>query len=147
MPLEKVTALNPHTKFIPERLIDHNANTFYASKPGRTLQPWVQLELKHESVVNLVEIINRVSCCGNTMSDVEVRVGNDAVTKENPQGLSANKVCGEFAGPGKDGQVIRIECTKPITGKYVTIQIKDKSVKQMNIADVDVIGTFKGMNM
>jgi hypothetical protein len=138
LPIKEVTALNPRSSTL-KRLIDENVNLNYESKKG-TVQPWVQLELSSKSVVNVVEIINRPSYDWNRLSEVEVRVGNEEVTPKNTQGLSTNKLCGKYKGPGKRGQVVRIQCDEAITGKYVTIQIKDKLVKVMSIAEVAVIG-------
>ena len=144
LPVLVVTAKTKHGSFPPSNLIDGNPNTFYASSGTTTVQPWVQLELQPESVVYGVKITNRVNCCGERLSDVEVRVGDEKVTVQSQQGLSSNKLCGTFDGPGTNGEVVRIECSKPIPGMYITIQIKDRSVKQINIAEVEAFGTNAG---
>jgi hypothetical protein len=144
LPIVAVTAKTQHDNYPPSNLIDSNPNTFYASSDTDTVQPWVQLELPLGSVVHEVNITNRVDCCGERLADVEVRVGNKVVTKQNQQGLSSNKLCGKYDGPGTNGEVVRIACPEPITGRYITIQIKDTSVKQMNIGEVEAFRNIAG---
>ena len=144
LPVLKVTAKTKHDKFPPSNLIDGNPNTFYASSGTKTVQPWVKLELQPGSVVYGAKITNRVNCCGERLSDVEVRVGDETVTVQNQHGLSSNKLCGTFDGPGTNGEVVRIECSEPISGMYITIQIKDRSVEQMNMGEVEAFGTNTG---
>ena len=144
LPILVATAKTKHDKFPPSNLIDGNPNTFYHSSGTKTVQPWVQLELQPGSVVHGVKITNRVNCCGERLSDVEVRVGDERVTVQSQQGLSSNKLCGTFDGPGTNGEVVRIDCTEPISGMYITIQIKDRSVEWMNIGEVDALGTNAG---
>ena len=147
----RATALSQHGLYGPSNLINGNKNSFYASSDQPTVQPWVQLELETHCIVSVIKITNRVLCCGERLSDVEVRVGHVSATSvtAQQQGLSTNQLCGKFDGPGSNGQVVLIECSPPITGKYITIQIKDTSVHQMNVGEVEVLGysagKFKGL--
>ena len=47
---------------------------------------------------------------------------------------------GTYAGPGKNGQVVKITASQPVepTGKYVVIQLKEKS-QILNLNEVKVI--------
>ena len=138
----KATARNQHSHFPVENLWDDNTNTFYHSddSPGQsTLQPWVQLELATESTVAKVEITNRRDCCGDRLKNIEVWVGNHAVTKQSQEGisqqLSASTLCGKFDGQTTyhPGHVEVIECTQPIPGRYITMLRNEPENGQDNI--------------
>ena len=144
LPVRRATALTQHGQYVPSNLIDGNPRSFYASSDTPRAWPWVQIELNVECEVNEVKINNREDCCGGRLSDVEVRVGNEEVTSHDQKGLSTNELCGKFDGPGRNAEVVVIECTTHVTGKYVTIQIKDRTVTAMNIGEVEVFGTILG---
>ena len=150
----KATARNQHSHFPVENLWDDNTNTFYHSddSPGQsTLQPWVQLELATESTVAKVEITNRKHCCGDRLKNVEVWVGNHAVTKQSQEGLSqqlsSSTLCGKFDGPGSSyhpGQVEVMECTLATPGRYITIlrnEPEDGQAIVINIAEFKAFTT------
>ena len=141
LPITKATSKNQHGAFPPSNLIDSVAKTFYHTIPS-TFQPWVQLELQNEGIVHRVKITNRVDCCGERLHDLEVRVGNSEVTEQNQQGLSSNTLCGRFDGPGTKGEVVLIDCSEPIPGKYITLQIKLTTGVTMNIGEVQAFGTI-----
>ena len=140
----KATARNEHNAFPVENLWDGNDNTFYHSDDSAgqsTLQPWVQLELATESTVAKVEITNRHDCCGDRLKNIEVWVGNTNWD------WYKNTLCQKFDGPGTDGQVLTLECTKAIPGRYVTMLRNEKegAVKDwnvMNVAGFEVFGTI-----
>ena len=45
---------------------------------------------------------------------------------------------GTFVGPGTDDQLVTITASEPVTGKYVVIQLKEKS-QILNLNEVKVI--------
>ena len=139
----KATAMNERSNLPASNLIDGNPRKIYHTTGSWAKQPWVQLELQPGFTVHRVIIKNRISCCGNRLRDLEVRVGNVEVTKQNQQGLSSNSLCNTWNGPGQNGEIVDIECSQAITGKYITIQIKTKrGVRAMNIGEVEALGTL-----
>ena len=134
-------AKNQNPSFPISNLLDGNPDTFYHSDDKNTEnQPWVQLELEQGSVVHNVKITNRDNCCGDRLKNIEVWVGN--TNKD----WSKNTLCKKFDGPGTNGQVLTLECTKAIPGRYVTMLRNEKegTVKDwnvMNVAGFEVFGT------
>ena len=108
------------------------------------MNAWVQLELATVSTVHNIRITNRMDCCGYRLSKMEVRVGSSKVTKEHQGAITSNTKCGAYAGPGKDGQILTIQCLEPIIGKYITIQTLASDPQQINMAEVEVVGLTTG---
>ena len=83
---------------------------------------------------------------------MEVRVGNDKSAKESSGILTSNSWCDKYDGPGKDGEVVLVQCknfatkkVQPINGKYITIQKKQNGkTKAINMAEVEVFGNYIG---
>ena len=76
---------------------------------------------------------------------VEVRVGNNQVTKENVEAIKNNDICGTYHGSGKDGEVVIVMCPTPLKGKYVTIQVTDPQIQKMSLAEVEIYGQIIGI--
>ena len=79
------------------------------------------------------------------LEDVEVRVGHYEVNKTEQSLISRNGFCGNYTGPGSDGQgsdgeFIVIDCIAAIEGKYVTIQILDDRVTSIELSEVEIFG-------
>jgi len=145
LPILKATAKNERSEFPASKLIDSKNSTFYHSAGTTTSMPWIQLELQPGSIVHRVHITNRVDCCGSKLRNLEVRVGNEVREQDQQGRLTSNSLCNNWVGPGKNGEVVVVECSQPITGKYITIQIMDKGHKEpMHIAEVEAFGTIAG---
>ena len=122
-------------------LIDKDTSTFYLSAGNAPSNTWVQLELATVGTVHNIKITNRLECCGKLLSDIEVRVGDYKVTIENsgmPNHTIPNTVCGTYDGPGSYGETVTIQCSKPVKGRYVTVQTLARVPKILNIAEVEV---------
>ena len=96
-------------------------------------------------LVEYIEIWNRKDTACERTSQVEVRVGNFEINplstmSEQKKQLQKNKVCGEWRHTATCEQRITISCGVDVPGSWVTIEIKDPKVKQMNIAEVRVYG-------
>ena len=78
---------------------------------------------------------------GKRLKNLEIRVGSQEIdqSKADIGLITENTHCGLFAGPGRDGEIITIKCTKPTDGKYVTLQMKNRWAI-LNIAEVEVYG-------
>ena len=124
-------------------MIDKTPFTLYHSG-DRKRYSWVQLEIDNEAELYTIQITNRLDCCWGRLSNVEVRAGNDKVTGGFTDIIRSNQYCQRYAKRATaKAIVVNINCIRPISGRYVTIQIIDGSVEFMNIADVDVIGKIK----
>ena len=90
-----------------------------------------------------VKITNRKDCCGSRLSDVEVRAGNTALQSNFTGKITANKICGKFEGPGRNGENYTIDCEEEIMAEYVTIQIIDDNAL-LNISEIQIQTGYNG---
>ena len=91
------------------------------------LYPWLQVKLGTEKTISSVSIVNRKDSNGWRLADIEVRAGMTEVDPHfNKKRIEVNPVCGNFDGPGKEGEKYTINCKTPIKAKYVTVQIVPK---------------------
>ena len=149
------TLISPPHSFDPQRLVDSNEDTFYASDHtniDNSKSLWIQLDVGLASV-DRVQIKNRKDCCGYRTSNVEVRVGF-AKLHESDTGLvqnttiPINRVCGTFAPEAADGQLITISCTDAgEPGSFVTVIVRGSSDGVMNMAEIYVWGTSMKMGI
>ena len=104
---------------------------------------WAQLKLSDPRMVAGVEIFNRVNCCGDRLSNLEIRAGLDPV----PAGttgqvlLTQNERVGFFAGPGENGGTYKVKFSSPKLVQFITLQLMDKNYLQLN--EVKVIASGK----
>ena len=94
-------------------------------------------------LVQRVIIINRKDCCGDRLKDVEVRVGISGIGETKQGVITENSFCGNYSGPGSNGERIVIDCMEAIESKYVTLQLMTDEKTILNLAEVEVYG--KGM--
>ena len=122
-----------------KNVLDKNIDSIFASEDRGGFH-WIRLELLKTSKVHHIMIWNRKSY-GNRLKNLEIRVGSDEIDQGKADNglITENTHCGLFAGPGRNGEVITIKCTKPTDGKYVTLQMKDET-SILNIAEVEVHG-------
>ena len=144
VPIKEATAASAASAAI--NLIDSDPSTMYHSEipqqPGKLI--WVQLELSNTIVVSKIVVTNRGDCCGERFINANIRVGNQTVNNANSlvdqqNMISENKLCNNYKGPGKNGEVITIKCEQPIAGQFVIIQLMDNCAGcQLNIMEVEV---------
>ena len=148
MPTENATALTADPNLAMINLIDQDTHTDYNSPDGTSSDnEWVQIELLNVGLVHEVSITNPTNCCDDKRINIEVRVGDNEATRQQPNALLNNERCGMYDGPQKNGDVFVIQCQPPLEGKYATIQILDGSNTAINIAEAEFIGTSKGKTM
>ena len=104
--------------------------------------PWLEVKLPSPILIMSVTIINRQDMCYERLRNLEIRVGMKPVPDDfttHPQGrggkkqLDCNSRCGFFAGPAEHPQVEPVfNFQKPILAQYLTLQIIDKGVLQIN---------------
>ena len=124
-----------------KNVLDKNLETIFASEDVGGFH-WIRLELLKTSKVHHIMIWNRnTPNHGKRLKNLEIRVGSQEIdqSKADIGLITENTHCGLFAGPGRDGEIITIKCTKPTDGKYVTLQMKNRWAI-LNIAEVEVYG-------
>ena len=131
-------------RFPIENLIDGHSDTFYSSSSIPTPYPWVQIELMDKTEVEYIKITNRRDCCGERLSNIEIRVGNNEMSSLGRSANFRNELCGRYDGPAENGEVVWVSCQKPLLGKFITIQTLDNSNVYMNIAEVEVTRDLPG---
>ena len=145
--IKEVTAASVLDNYVPGNLIDSNLGTMYASEDPQTPRKliWVQLEFKKVKVVSEIQVNNRDSY-GDRFKQAEIRVGLQKVEttssrEEQLNSISKNEMCSKYPGPGKDRELIKIKCEKPVAGRFITIQLtQDCDTCYMNIMEVEVFG-------
>ncbi|XP_074653277.1 uncharacterized protein LOC141907512 [Tubulanus polymorphus] len=124
-----------------------NPDSLIASFTRTKLQkdPWLLVELDDiykDNYVESVRIYNRVDCCPERLHDFEVRIGND-------RNFLSNSLCAKFQGavPGGKNGMADIQCSQPMRGKYVSIQIPGQqeiiSVSEVAVMQYIDIGSVK----
>ncbi|KAG2450997.1 hypothetical protein HYH02_004268 [Chlamydomonas schloesseri] len=86
-------------------------------------KPWLSVFLTRNYVVTHVKIYNAPGNMSDYMSNLEVRVGGVGAGSLNATAfLSQNELCGTVTGPVSSGGVVTVTCTKPLVGRWVTLQ-------------------------
>ncbi|XP_052063387.1 uncharacterized protein LOC127703040 isoform X5 [Mytilus californianus] len=116
-----------HSKYAASKAVDGNENTFTLTRHGN--DAYWSVDLGKTVNVKQINIINRKKCCGNRLRNIAVRVG---------QNRHQMKLCSNFKGPGKAGQVIMLTCKSPISGRHVKLLRSGKGY--LSLAEVQVIG-------
>ncbi|XP_070546534.1 uncharacterized protein [Ptychodera flava] len=122
-----------------EKAVDGNTGgEWKASKScswtRRELQPWWKVDLGSSFDVYEIRIFNRRDCCRRRILNAQIRVGDSANFEDNP-------VCGKMVVGNmfKDQPiVIRCGCETPMRGRYVSLQLIDKT-KMLNICELQVM--------
>ena len=136
--IKTVTALPEHDLQTLNNLVDGNKNTFYEISDTDANTPWIQIELIDIRAIKQVRIIKRHGFF--KIPKLKVRIGNTDVTKENPNLLENNDLCGKYEGVGFSSDAV-IMCSNPLTGKYITLEITEE---RANIAEVEIFGQVMG---
>ena len=91
-------------------------------------------------MVHRVKIINRKNCCGNRLKNADVRAGLSKVDVDKTGIITENSFCGNYKGPGSNGETIVINCKEAIKSRYVTLQLMNNEKSTLNLAEVEVYG-------
>lgn len=98
--------------------------------------PWWSVSLGPTPVnVSAIRITNRGDCCGDRLSNFEIRIG-DYFGEESVKSAK----CGNLHTINGISKVIT--CPENLVGKYVTIRIPGKN-KILALCEVEVYGTRK----
>ena len=136
------SSLHPSGNFNPDKAIDNDIETTFHSisstkSPGE-INPWLQIELEHVANVNHVIIHNRKNCCGERMKNVALRVGLTKFTKG--MELQNDETCAIYDGPGSDGEMIIISCSREMKGQYVSIHRMENTPAILNLNEIMIYG-------
>ncbi|XP_064643968.1 uncharacterized protein LOC135497905 [Lineus longissimus] len=96
--------------------------------------PWLMIELPSvysKTIITNIHIYNREDCCGDRLSNFEVRIGNSP-------NLNWNPVCKYHASsvPGGKYGMINIKCDSPLSGQYISIQRRQRGI--LTVCEVNV---------
>ena len=90
--------------------------------------PWWEVDLTSENLVGRVVIVNRGDGSWSRLRNLVVTVSSERE--------GDGEVCGRFAGPGSQGEIITIDCPQQILGRYVKVQMN--SDNYLHICEVEV---------
>ena len=136
--IKTVAALPEHDLQTLNNLVDGNKHTFYELSNTNANTPWIQIELMDIRAIKQIRIIKRHGFF--KIPKLEVRIGNTEVTKENPNVLENNDLCGKYEEIGLASDAVVMGKT-PLTGKYITLEITEQ---RANIAEVEIFGQVIG---
>ncbi|KAG2484804.1 hypothetical protein HYH03_016456 [Edaphochlamys debaryana] len=114
----------------PDKAVDgKGAATIYDvfhTAAGDTEQ-WLSVRISppgRRALVYSIVLRSRVDCCGDHLSNAELRVGLRPVTSaaEALGGLAANPLVWSLAGNGTTGAVYNVTLEQPAVGEFVTLQ-------------------------
>ena len=143
-------ASSTNYKFYPSFSIDNKggsleANSLFHSEDNGDRYPWLAVDLMTPHEIRGVKIMNRADCCaGERIRDIEIRVGHVAPFKMNTKGdtrYNFNALCGYFEGPATDGEVSQIPCSRPVIGRYITLQRYRRNTEPLNLRELVIDST------
>jgi len=114
------------------RAVDGNADTSWGSgsctHTSTETDPWWRTDLEQELAIANVKITNRGDCCGDRLSNFEVKVGNT-------DSWDANTKCGDQHSVAQ-GQTLDVSCSGEV-GRYVFVGIPGGS-NTLTLCEVEV---------
>ncbi|XP_077866770.1 uncharacterized protein LOC102809222 [Saccoglossus kowalevskii] len=122
--------------FPASNAVDGNTATNWGSgsctSTKKELGAWWKVDLGAKYLVYEVIVTNRRDCCANRIVNSEIRVGLS-------EDISRNTQCGDIITESQTSQSnIYFECTNPIIGRYVSMQLVDKS-EYLNFCEMRVM--------
>ena len=122
-------------KYAIDGLLSHTSTQFFHSRPEDN--PWLQLSFSQTTILTGVVITNRLDGHGERLKDVIVRAGLRPLDRSFRGIIKINDKCGMFEGPGETDKLHTINCSSPITAKYVTVQsVGNDAILQINELDI-----------
>ncbi|EFN59269.1 hypothetical protein CHLNCDRAFT_137579 [Chlorella variabilis] len=133
---------------------DGNASTYSATRPQAW--PWWVVDLQQPRSVTAVKVRLRKDARFKLawMHDLEARVGSTPPSLRTAAAASAggsphtlNARCALLPGQAGTalGQLLRLQCARPLRGRYITLQIRSKpgvSTDVLQLAEVTVEAAF-----
>ncbi|XP_070531682.1 uncharacterized protein [Ptychodera flava] len=97
-------------------------------------QPWWKVDLQETKDVYEVRIYNREDCCTHRIKNAQIRVGDSENFEDNP--ICGIMVLGKMSK--EQPIVIRCGCETPMRGRYVSVQLIDKT-QMLTICEFEVM--------
>ncbi|XP_070546218.1 uncharacterized protein [Ptychodera flava] len=97
-------------------------------------QPWWMVDLLETKDVYEVRIYNREDCCTHRIKNAQIRVGDSENFEDNP--ICGIMVLGKMSR--EQPIVIRCGCETPMRGRYVSLQLIDKT-QMLTICEFEVM--------
>merc|ERR1711934_84044 len=108
--------------------------------------PWLALDLGREAHVDRVEISSREDCCGERLSNFQVRV-TDSLPSSGEEMFREGVLLNSYNGPAVNGQKITLGVPAsgpPLVGRYVLLQKDNAGLsgddRQLHVADFAAFG-------
>jgi len=127
-----------------KRAVDGNTDGKWAgnscTQTNVETNPYWYVDLEKPASVSKVQVFNRADCCGDRISNFEVRVG---AVEPSGTDFSANPACGTVHwpdAPKEGGGSFTVDCDEAI-GRYVIIDLPGDN-KQLTLCEVRVMGAF-----
>lgn len=109
---------------------DNNFNTYCQS--DFELYPWLSIKYPEPIRTKKVSVSNRVDCCGGTLRDIVVTVGNVARTAKNQIFRDGTQLGDKFFGGVGVGSTVDFVADQAIEGTVVTIQLETSEILQFS---------------
>ncbi|XP_019622103.1 PREDICTED: uncharacterized protein LOC109468288 isoform X2 [Branchiostoma belcheri] len=99
------------------------------------ISPWWEVDLGGDWPIETVRVLNRGDCCGRLLENFEVRIKG-----REWQSWGSSEMCGvPNHGTLANGQSITVDCGPPIVGRYVRIQLPERSdTDVLSVCEVEV---------
>jgi len=125
----------------PARAIDGDTSGVYnngsITHTGYQAQPWWQVDLGKQSVMETIRLHNRTDCCSTRLSDVNIFIADDDMSTRTLSELQADGDVSHYLLSGALDTLT--EQSLPNTrGRYVRIQLS--GTNYLSLAEVEVIG-------
>ena len=126
---------------------DFTRNGFFFSRREHRTRPWLQLDFGTPQSITGVTLYARKDYCRRCLGSGTVSVGDKRAIKYR---VSQNPACGNWRARGDKGSKERVNCRKPMTGRYVIFQKSTKGILQIQEIQLHpgstALGLFKGIS-
>ena len=115
-------------------------NTTMCHSLCNTSAPWLALKFPGPVKVKRVDMYNLGDHLASRLRNVEVRL-TDELPTSGDQMYTGGQLLGTFAGPGTNGQIVKVEGTAR-TGRYVLIQMNNRDCLHQRWKNVWILGIY-----
>ncbi|XP_062523278.1 uncharacterized protein LOC134197940 [Corticium candelabrum] len=112
-----------------------NINSGSCTHSNAQTNPWFRVDLWQEMIISKVYLANRGDCCGDQLTNVMIRIGND----DSNNGLK-NPICRQGLRAVPQGGYVYYACPN-MRGRQITLQIV-KTNAVLNFCEIQVCGTL-----
>jgi len=124
------------------RAVDGNTDPVYGGSSCTHTQnhpnSWWAVNLQAEFDIVKVILYNREDCCGERLRQLDIYAAPSMPGADAPD-VNSGTLCGTFAGPAANGDVVEITCAAGFRGQYIVIQ-NQNIAEYLTLCEVQVIG-------